>query len=258
MCIFATSSIYNWSNESCPTLCLGLFLCPICTHHSGAQPRELVVMANSAPIMKLDNGKWAPSFFLPASQNHNYMNTSKNRPATSKKEQHFKPVQFNYEGKNIDFKDQQGSVMVNATQMGKLFGKRPNDWLRLQSTDEFLKALKDSQNADMRSGLFENEKPLFETINGGNNRGTWMHEDVALEFSRWLHPKFAIWTNKHIKELLLKGSTSIKQEAKGYPALPPKRKHNRLTTTRLLDIMVDITKIEDAELRLSLTKKLGL
>ena len=99
---------------------------------------------------------------------------------------------------------------------------------------------------------------LVQVIRGGANQGTWMHEDVALEFSRWLHPMFAIWCNKHIKELLLKGSTSIKRETKGYPALPPKRKHNRLTPTRLNSLMADVVQIEDATIRLSLTKKLGL
>lgn len=175
--------------------------------------------------------------------------------------QNLKPIAFAYQGKNINFKERQGSVMVNATQMGKVFGKTPKDWLRLQSTDEFLNVLKDSREADMPNGLFqEADMPidLVQVVRGGASQGTWMHEDVALEFSRWLHPKFAIWTNKHIKELLLKGSTSINQERKGFPALPPKRNHNRLTTTRLLDIMVDVAKIEDANIRASLTKKLGL
>lgn len=186
------------------------------------------------------------------------MYVNKERPATSQNEQHFKPIQFNYEGKNIDFKDQKGSVMVNATQMGKLFRKTPKDWLRLKTTEEFINALKNSREADMPNGLFQIEKPIIQVIRGGINQGTWMHEDVALEFSRWLHPKFAIWTNKHIKELLLKGSTSINQEKKGFPALPPKRNHNRLTTTRLLDIMIEVAKIENSEIRASLTKKLGL
>ena len=183
----------------------------------------------------------------------------KESQAQTKKEQHFTPVKFNYEGKSISFKDQKGSVLLNASQMGKAFNKRPADWLRLQSTEEYLNALKISQDADVRFGLFpEDEKPLIQVIHGGKNRGTWMHEDVALEFSRWLNPLFAIWTNKHIKELLLKGSTVIIKENKGYPALPPKRNHNRLTTTRLIDIMSDVVRIEDKEIRLSLTQKLGL
>lgn len=186
------------------------------------------------------------------------MNAKNNRPAPSENEQHFTPVKFNYEGKTIDFKDQKGSVMLNATQMGKAFGKRAGDWLRLQTTEDFLNALKDSRSADMHNELFKEEKPTVQVIRGGANQGTWMHEDVALEFSRWLHPMFAIWCNKHIKELLLKGSTSIKRETKGYPALPPKRKHNRLTPTRLNSLMADVVQIEDATIRLSLTKKLGL
>ncbi len=42
--------------------------------------------------------------------------------------------------------------------------------------------------------------------------------------------------------------------------LPPvrKRKHNRLTANRLLDIMVDVAKIDNKEVRLSLMQKLGL
>ena len=186
------------------------------------------------------------------------MNANQKRPAMSENEQNFTPVIFNYEGKNIDFNDRKGTVLMNATQMAKVFGKTPKDWLRLQTTQEFLIVLKDSQKANLPTELFEAEKPLVQVVNGGKNRGTWMHEDVALEFSRWLHPKFAIWTNRHIKELLLKGSTSINQEKKGYPALPPKRKHNRLTATRLLDMMSDIARIEDKEIRLSLMLKLGV
>lgn len=184
---------------------------------------------------------------------------NKESQAQTKKEQHFTPVKFSYEGKTINFKDQKGSVLINATQMGKAFNKRPSHWLRLQSTEEFIKALKISRCSDVDNGLFPyEEKPLVNVIQGGKNQGTWMDEDVALEYSRWLNPLFAIWTNKHIKELLLKGSTAIIKENKGYPPLPPKRNHNRLTTTRLIDIMSDVVRIEDKEIRLRLTHKLGL
>ena len=43
----------------------------------------------------------------------------------------------------------------------------------------------------------------------GDNGGTWMHEDVALEFARWLSPAFAIWCNDRIKELLTTGVTTL-------------------------------------------------
>ncbi|MCO5258901.1 MAG: hypothetical protein M9916_02040 [Crocinitomicaceae bacterium] len=40
------------------------------------------------------------------------------------------------------------------------------------------------------------------------------------------------------------------------PALPEPRKHNRLTSERLIDILVDVAQIEDRELRLSIINKL--
>ena len=186
------------------------------------------------------------------------MTTEKKRPAQSKNEHNFKPVAFSYEGKEVNFNDRQGTVMVNATQMGKLFKKQPKDWLRLKATEDFLNALNESREADMPNALFEVERPLVEIVRGGTNQGTWMQEDVALEFSRWLSPAFAIWTNKHIKELLLNGRTALNQGKKGFPALPPKRNHNRLTQGRLVNILADVAKIENKELRLSLIEKLGV
>lgn len=42
------------------------------------------------------------------------------------------------------------------------------------------------------------------------------------------------------------------------PALPQKRKHNRLTPSRMVEILADVAKIEDSALRLSLISKLGV
>ena len=39
-------------------------------------------------------------------------------------------------------------------------------------------------------------------------------------------------------------------------ALPAKRKHNRLTQARLVDILADVCRIENSELRINLTQKL--
>lgn len=91
--------------------------------------------------------------------------------------------------------------MVNATEMAKPFGKLVGDWLRLKTTTEFTEAL----SADMQIPI----SALIQVVKGGNNeQGTWMHEDIALEFARWLSPAFAIWCNKRIKELLQYGMTA--------------------------------------------------
>ena len=104
---------------------------------------------------------------------------------------------FDYEGNAITFNIGDG-VMVNATEMARSFGKRPSKWLELPSSKEFMETLKTVRKSDN----------LIKTIDGRNG-GTWMHEDVALEFARWLSPKFAIWCNDRIKELLTQGGVML-------------------------------------------------
>lgn len=115
-------------------------------------------------------------------------------------EQNNQIVTFNYEGTPISF-NRGDAVMVNATEMAKPFGKRPVDWLNLPSTKEFIIEL-----SNVRKSNISDFQPLItqqgSPVNGG---GTWMHEDVAMEFARWLSPKFAIWCNDRIKELLQNG-----------------------------------------------------
>lgn len=93
--------------------------------------------------------------------------------------------------------------MVNATQMAKAFGKMPRHWLNNQQTKDFIEELSALRNL--------NALDLVKVVNG-NNGGTWMHEDVALEFARWLSPKFAIWCNDRIKELLTQGVATVSDD----------------------------------------------
>ena len=110
------------------------------------------------------------------------------------------PIVYDYKGSKISFANGK-NVMVNATEMAKTFGKRPAKWLELPSTKEFLAALTDVRKSDF--ALIQTDKG---GISGGG--GTWMHEDVALEFARWLSPAFAIWCNDRINELLKYGMTA--------------------------------------------------
>lgn len=105
---------------------------------------------------------------------------------------------FDYEGSPISFATGE-NVMVNATQMAKKFGKEAKHWLNNQQTNEFLEELSEVRNLTSAD--------LVQVRRGGEPQaqGTWMHEDVAMEFARWLSPKFAIWCNDRIKELARDG-----------------------------------------------------
>ena len=110
---------------------------------------------------------------------------------------------YSYEGSNVTFAPKGGNVMVNANEMAKPFGKRATHWLNNQSTKEFLQEL---------SGLRNLTPSDLVQVRCGDNGGTWMHEDVALEFARWLSPKFAIWCNDRIKELLTRGVATVSDD----------------------------------------------
>ena len=115
-------------------------------------------------------------------------------------------TEFSYEGMPISFGSGEKGCYVNATEMAKKFGKKAHEWLRLPSTKEFLAEL-----SEVRKSLFVDNQ-LVITKKGGldpSRTGTWLHEDVALEFARWLSPKFAVWCNDRIKELMTKGETSL-------------------------------------------------
>ena len=106
---------------------------------------------------------------------------------------------FCYKGADITFQNNDGSIMVNATEMAKQFGKRTVDWTRQKSSENFMRKLGEVRNLTSADMI---------RVVHGDGGCTWMHEDVALEFARWLSPEFAIWCNDRIKELLKFGITA--------------------------------------------------
>lgn len=109
---------------------------------------------------------------------------------------------FIYEGSPVTFQIGE-ATMVNATEMAKPFGKQPVFWLNNQYTKGFLEEMSKLRNLSLAD--------LVRVTKGGNAPGTWFHEDVALEFARWLSPQFAIWCNDRIKELMKYGVTATPQ-----------------------------------------------
>lgn len=110
---------------------------------------------------------------------------------------------FNYNGSPVTFQLGE-ATMVNATEMAKPFGKQAKDWLKTAQTKEFITALSEVKKI-LSDDLVVVSKGNFAN---GNPQGTWFHEDVAIEFARWLSPKFAIWCNDRIKELARYGVTA--------------------------------------------------
>lgn len=87
---------------------------------------------------------------------------------------------FSYENESISFKKINGSVYINATEMAKYFGKKPINFLKLESTIEFIAEL----NSEVTKNNFVDNQIII-TNKGGDNGGgsSWFHEDIALEFA---------------------------------------------------------------------------
>lgn len=111
---------------------------------------------------------------------------------------------FNYNGNPITFQIGE-ATMVNATQMAKPFGKRPNDYLSLPTTNKLIKAI------TKKSGISENQIVTTKAGTPQFGGGTWMHEDLALDFAQWLSVDFRLWCNDRIKELMKFGVTTTPQ-----------------------------------------------
>lgn len=109
--------------------------------------------------------------------------------------------EFNYNGSVVEFELDNKNVMVNATQMAKVFCKEAHEYVSMKSTQELVLAF--CQTGNLR---FENEFSadgrLIKVVRGGRNNGTWMDRRIAIAFAMWLNPLFAVWVCNTIDELL--------------------------------------------------------
>ena len=110
---------------------------------------------------------------------------------------------FSYDGNEVTFKTINGTTYINATEMAKHFNRRPNDYLSLTSANELVSAI------TRKTGKSENQLVIKKTGMPAFGGGVWLHEDIAIDFAQWLSIDFKLWCADKIKELLLKGHTSI-------------------------------------------------
>ncbi len=137
-------------------------------------------------------------------------------------------VSLEFNGSLVSFNN---DGWINATCIAKKFGKRPNDWLRMEETLNYLIALHDALNLnyvpetyfniinklDKRSSYFKNmifdlskKTGLVKTKSGSpeNGGGTWLHHKLAVAFARWLSVEFAVWCDLTIDNLINKATVT--------------------------------------------------
>jgi hypothetical protein len=102
-------------------------------------------------------------------------------------------------GTEIEFEPFAGTnnMMVNATEMAKAFGKRVENFTRIDTTQNFINEC--LKNANRRFLGIENVDGL---IVSKQKSGTWMHRILALKFAAWLDPGFELWVYQTIEEIM--------------------------------------------------------
>ena len=75
-------------------------------------------------------------------------------------------------------------MFFNATQMAKPFGKVVRDFLRLESTKEYMEEIFNVENSPLK------EFDDLVKMKRGRLGGTWLHNELAFEFAGWCSPLF--------------------------------------------------------------------
>jgi len=113
---------------------------------------------------------------------------------------------------------QRSDGYLNATDMCQATTKRLNDYKRLKSTKEYIKALASdagipaSQIIQVIKGVTKNRT--------AQEQGTWIHPYASIHLAIWCSPDFAVIVTKWVFELLTKGTVSLN----------PDKSHQEITT----------------------------
>jgi hypothetical protein len=84
-------------------------------------------------------------------------------------------------------------VMVNATEMAKIFGKRTGNFLANKETKDTIKALE-------RTGMSVHSDSKI--VDDRGHMGIYFHRLLAIDFASWLDKDFKVWTLLTIEKVL--------------------------------------------------------
>lgn len=108
-----------------------------------------------------------------------------------------KTKEFEYNGTVVGFEINDKNVMVNATQMAKIFGRDLYQFTKSEDTKRFIEVCLKPANAGLLGIV--NRSDL---IMSNQKRGTFMHRVLAIKFAAWLNPDFELWVYNTIDNIL--------------------------------------------------------
>lgn len=114
-----------------------------------------------------------------------------------------KTLEFLYQEKQIHFllNPSDKNVMINATEMAKLFNKRTSNYLVNEKTKELIAKLELT-----RIPVNSNQK----IIENRGHAGYYFNEILALDFAAWLDVDFKIWIYQKIRDIITQETKVVK------------------------------------------------
>ena len=94
----------------------------------------------------------------------------------------------------------QNNGYLNATVVAAHFNRRVGNYLKSERTQEYIAALAEKLSVTPKRATEDNQIVIIKQ--GGTEQGTWLHPKLAVDFARWLDPKFAVWCDEQIEQIL--------------------------------------------------------
>jgi len=120
------------------------------------------------------------------------------------KTQENKTIEFLYQEMAVHFlvNPNKKNVMINATEMANVFGKRTTNYLANNKTKELISKLE-------LTGKSVNSS--FKILENRGHMGYFFNEILALDFAAWLDVDFKIWIYTKIRNLLTQETKNVKK-----------------------------------------------
>ncbi len=157
-------------------------------------------------------------------------------------------VKFVYNNTQVDFLPVgNDSLMINATQMAKIFNKKIENFTRTESTQNFISEC--LNNANRR---YLNINDVSDLLDSRQKSGTWMHRILALKFAAWLDPAFELWVYTTIDKIIFGNYREIKEAT---VEKLKAEKQQQLKKQELMDKYPDLSEYFELEDRVTTAQK---
>lgn len=95
---------------------------------------------------------------------------------------------------------------INLNQMADASGRRIDNWIQNQSTQDLLTEFQNQQSK--LPGIPGSLSDPLITIEGRGG-GTWAHPDIAIQFAQWCSPAFALQVSRWVREWMTSGRSPL-------------------------------------------------